>query len=56
MNSKKDDLSMSGFHTIQMAFYIWGYIMTTDLETLNKRYNGLTAFDDFYILLNNRNL
>ena len=34
MNSKKDDLSMSGFHTIQMAFYIWGYIMTTDLETL----------------------
>jgi hypothetical protein len=56
MGSKKDDLRMNGFHIIQIAFYVWGYIMTTDLETLNKRCNGLTVFDDFYILLNNSNL
>ncbi len=34
------------------AFGIWWYIMTHDIDVLNKKYCGLTGFDEFYTTLN----
>ena len=35
-----------------MAFFLWRYIMTHDIDVLNKTCFGLTTFNDFYATLN----
>lgn len=35
-----------------MAFHLWRYIMSHDIDVLNKKYCGLNAFDEFYSYLN----
>ena len=35
-----------------MAFDLWRYIMIHDIDEVNKKYCGLTGFDEFYHYLN----
>lgn len=41
-----------GYWGCKGVFHIWKNVMTWDLERLNKRCFGLTAFDEFYATLN----
>jgi hypothetical protein len=41
-----------GFKKCRNSFEIWKFIMSNDVETLNKRYFNLNAFDEFYSSLN----
>jgi hypothetical protein len=38
----------NGYRNCKSSFEIWKFMMTHDIERLNKRCNGLNAFDEFY--------
>jgi hypothetical protein len=41
-----------GFRICNDSFYFWLYIISHDVESLNKKCFGLTVFDNFYEVLN----
>ena len=41
-----------GYEKCKVSFEIWRFMMTNDLNGLNKRFCGLNAFDEFYANLN----
>jgi len=41
-----------GYWNCKSSFAIWRFIMTHDIERLNKNFCGLNAFDEFYSCLN----
>jgi len=41
-----------GYWNCRSSFFIWNHIMTNNLETLNRKLYGPTAFDEFYDSLN----
>ena len=42
----------NGYWNCKGSFEIWRFMMTNDLNGLNKRFCGLNAFDEFYANLN----
>jgi hypothetical protein len=38
----------NGYWNCKSSFEIWKFMMTNDLNRLNKRFCGLNAFDEFY--------
>lgn len=42
----------NGYWNCKGSFEIWTFMMTNDLERLNEKCHGLTAFDEFYGILN----
>jgi hypothetical protein len=43
---------INGYWNCKSSFEIWKFMMTNDLNRLNKRFCGLNAFDEFYATLN----
>jgi len=42
----------NGYRNCKYSFEIWKFMMTNDLNRLNKRFCGLNTFDEFYSGLN----
>jgi hypothetical protein len=42
----------NGYWNCKGSFEIWRFMMSNNLDKLNKRFCGLNAFDEFYANLN----